>query len=108
MNNVTMYDGAKIAPAGFGPAGTGHPPPPNAAGALAPPAPFLDRVRLGLDHAHEAANRIESVLHRFDPYPSSDSKPQEEWAGHAQAIGDRLHGLIARLHGLADRLEALG
>lgn len=90
---------------GFGPAGTGHPPPPDNA---QPTAPFLDRVRLGLDIAHQAADRIESVLHRVEPREILPSKPDPEWVGHAPAISDRLSKLISRLNDLANRFEDFG
>ena len=94
MGNVSMYDTAQIARGGFGPAGTGHPPPPGASKGSERP-PTFEILGKGLANAHVGADRIEAALDRIDPL-------------HAANVTMALQHLVSRLHRLADRLESHG
>ena len=109
MGNVSMYDTAQIARGGYGPAGTGHPPPPSGAVDRKGP-PTFEVLGNGLENAHGAADRIEKVLDRIQPQPAEPINGIEQGppSGHAENVTRGLQHLISRLHRLADRLETHG
>ena len=109
MCKVSMYDTAQIARGGFGPAGTGHPPPPGASKGSERP-PTFEILGKGLANAHVGADRIEAALDRIDPLPAEPNDGIEPGppAGHAANVTMALQHLVSRLHRLADRLESHG
>ena len=110
MGKVSMYDTAEIARGGFGPAGTGHMPPPAGSGSRPERPPTFELIGKGLANGHAAADRIETVLDRIEPIePEVDNgNAALPAAGHAQNVIMLLQHLVSRLHKLADRLESHG
>ena len=110
MGKVSMYDTAEIARGGFGPAGTGHMPPPAGSGSRPERPPTFELIGKGLANGHAAADRIETVLDRIEPLPPEPTDGIEPGppSGHAQNVTMALQHLVSRLHRLADRLESHG
>lgn len=110
VGNVSMYDTGQIARGGYGPAGTGHPPPPSDPNDRQGP-PTFEILGKGVENGHAAADRIESALDRIEPLPPTPSNEGIEQcppSGHAQSVTRGLQHLVSRLHRLADRLEGHG
>lgn len=109
VGNVSMYDTGQIARGGYGPAGTGHPPPLSGPNDRQAP-PTFEILGKGLENAHAAADRIENVLDRIQPQPPESTNGIEPGppSGHAENVTRGLQHLVSRLHRLADRLEGHG
>lgn len=111
MGKVSMYDSAQIARGGYGPAGTGHPPPTNMMDRPERAASTFEILGKGLENAHAAADRLEQALDRIEPLPPEPNAgdiPGPPPPGHARQAAAMLQHLVSRLHRLADRLETHG
>lgn len=105
-----MYEPGAVVPRGYGPAGTGHPPPSgDARGPDRAPATF-EILGKGLENAHAAADRLEQALDRIEPLPPEPTAviPEPPPPGHARQAAAMLQHLVSRLYHLADRLETHG
>ena len=103
-----MYDPAAIARGGYGPMGTGHPPPPGDQRGPERAAPTFEILGKAAMNGHAAADRIESALDRIEPTPppmATDGIEPGPPSGHAANLTVMLQLLASRLHRLADRLE---